>query len=505
MIKEQRKRPRIITFFLRGSLIVFILLLIVSASLLLYLNIKKNEISKELLQAVNKELKGDFSVRSISLGSLYSYPNLQISLNGLKFHAPNGPLTHGELILEVKTLRIKADLSDVLSKKIQIDNVYINDARLFIERDSLKNIIISEGFKPVSSATPAKDSTRLYIFIKNILIEDSEVLIVDRPTKVILPFRLNQVKGTFKLKNDLIQGQANLDLLPLDFYKTEAFLIDVLPIQITAEYSVNIKKELVKVKGKEFYIGDEHYSLNYHYDYTDRPYMDFQMTSLDTGVDLSTLFLQKVDTLEDDNRIKFLGQAHFRTDLYWKPDSKSPFFVALEARFNLEGKNLKIYGIDLDDVIEKFKRSQKFNLADVGAVMFAGPAGLAVTKGTDFARLAFTKAGDSTEVKHFVSDWKMKNGVLTADDLALSTDKNLIATSGLYKIQNDSLDFNIVILDKRGCELVGQRIYGDAINPEYGKVKLIKTLLGPVTNFFRNVGVAKCDTIYKGKVIHPAN
>ena len=80
--------------------------------------------------------------------------------------------------------------------------------------------------------------------------------------------------------------------------------------------------------------------------------------------------------------------------------------------FNLEGKNLKIYGIDLDDVIQKYKRSQQFNLADVGAVMFAGPAGLAVTKGTDFARLAFTKAGDSTEVNHFVADWNMKNGVL---------------------------------------------------------------------------------------------
>jgi hypothetical protein len=135
--------------------------------------------------------------------------------------------------------------------------------------------------------------------------------------------------------------------------------------------------------------------------------------------------------------------------------------------------------------------------------MFAGPAGLAVTKGTDFARLAFTKAGDSTEVNHFVADWNMKNGVLAPKDLALSTDKNLIATSGWYKIQNDSLDFTISILDKRGCELLGQRIYGQAIDPQYGQVKFVKTLLGPVKNFFRNVGIAKCDTIYQGKVMHP--
>ena len=49
-----------------------------------------------------------------------------------------------------------------------------------------------------------------------------------------------------------------------------------------------------------------------------------------------------------------------------------------------------------------------------------------------------------------------------------------------------------------------QQIYGDAKDPEYGKVKLLKTFLGPVNNFFRNMGIAKCDTLYMGKVEHPS-
>jgi len=102
VIEEQSKRPKVVTFLFRISIVLFIFLLIVLGSLLVYLNIKKNDISKDLLTAVNKELKGDFSVRSISLGSIYSYPNLQVSVNGLKFHAPSGPKTNGELILEVK-------------------------------------------------------------------------------------------------------------------------------------------------------------------------------------------------------------------------------------------------------------------------------------------------------------------------------------------------------------------------------------------------------------------
>ena len=503
MIKERRKRPRVITFLLRLSVILIILLVIVAGSLLLYLNLKKNDISENLLNSVNKELNGDFSVRSISLGSLWNYPNLEVSINGLMFNAPTGPKTNGETILEVKTVRLRANLSDILSKKIDIDNVYIKEALLFIERDSMGNMVIAEGFRPSNSETSKTDSTNLSIHINNILIEDSQVLILDRPTMLQLPFNLKQVKGTFELDNDLIQGVADIDLDSIHFSETEALMLNGIPIHFETSYAVHIKKDWVKVKGSELLMGYEPYRFNYDYDYSDKSFMELQMTSKDEGIKLETLFMEEADTINDNKSISLLGRGDFKTDLRWKSDSEKPFFEALEAAFTLEGRDLKIYGIDLDDVIDKFQRSQKFNLADVGAVMFAGPAGIAVTKGADFARLAFIQAGDSTQVKHFLAEWKMKNGILATQDVAMSTYNNLISTDGWYNIKNDSLDFKISVLDQRGCDLVGQRIYGNVLNPEYGKVKLLKTFLGPVTDFFRNIGIAKCDTIYSGKVEYP--
>jgi len=500
---EQRKRPKVITFLLRASLILVILLILAVGSLLIYLNIKKNDISEALLKSVNTELKGDFSVSSISLGSLWSYPNLQVSVNGLKFNAPSGPNTHGELILEVGKVRLHTDLSNVLSKKIEIENIYIKEAKLLIERDSLENMIISEGFQQINPNQTTTDSTNLSIHINNIVIEDSQVMILDRPTNVELPFYLKQVKGTFELENNLIQGVADINLDSIDFTETEALMLNGLPIQFVTSYSVNIEKDRVRVKGNQLLIGDEPYRFDYDYDYSERPSMDLEMLSGEEGVNLETLFVEEVDTINDNRTIKLRGQGAFKTDLHWNPNSKKPFFEAIEVDFTLEGRDLKIYGIDLDGVIEKFKKSQKFNLADVGAVMFAGPAGLAVTKGTDFARLAFTKAGDSTQVKHFLAEWKIDNGILTTQDVALSTNSNLVSTDGWYNVQTDSLDFKISVLDKRGCDLVGQRIYGKALDPEYGKVKILKTFLGPVTNFFRNIGIAKCDTIYTGRVEYP--
>ena len=503
MTIEQKKRPRVITFLLRGSLILLSLLIIAAGSLMVYLNIKKNDISKDLLNSVNKELKGDFSVGSISLGSLMSYPNLKVSVNGLKFNAPKGPDTNGELILAVKTIRLQADLSDVFSKKIEIENIYINEAKLFIERDSSENMVISEGFQPINQAKVKTDTTNLSILINNILIEDSQVVILDRPTKVQLPFNLKQVNGTFELENDVIQGVADIHLDSLNFSETEALMINRIPIDFDVSYNVNIEKDRVKIKGNELLIGGETYRFDYDYDYSEKSTMDLEMSSWTDGVNLETLFVEEVDTINDDQTIKLKGKGAFNTHLHWNPDSNKSFLTALEANFALEGKDLRVFGIDLDDVIEKFKKSQKFNLADVGAVMFAGPAGLAVTKGADFARIAFAKAGDSTLVTHFLAEWKIENGILTTQDVAMSTKNNLVSTDGWYDIQTDSLDFKISVLDKRGCELVGQRIYGKALNPQYGKVKVLKTFLGPVTNFFRNIGIAKCDTIYAGKVAHP--
>jgi len=503
MSEKTKKKSSFFRILKRGVILFIVILLVAVISFFVYLNLKKNDISEDLLKSVNKELKGDFSVSGISLGSLFSYPDLEITIKGLRFHAPSGPITHRELILEIKRVKLKADLSDVLSKQILIQDLFINGATLYVERDSAKQMVIGEGFRPSHTQTKSTDSTKLLIDVRNILITDSEVVIIDRPTNLELPFKLDKVKGTFRLNDKLIQGVADINLLPLDFEQTKAFFLNELPVNLITDYSVDIDKSLVMVKGKELYIGEEHYSMNYHYDYTDQPFMDFQMTSLDAGVNLSTLFVEEMDSIDDNQKIELFGQGQFRTDLHWKPDSKKPFFEALEAGFVLEGRNLKIYGIDLDNVIEKFKRSQEFNLADVSAVMFAGPAGLAVTKGTDFARLAFAKAGDSTQVNHFLADWRMKKGLLSAKDVALSTDKNLVSTSGWYNVRSDSLDFKINILDKRGCELVSQRIYGDAIDPKYGKVKLLKTFLGPVKNFFRNMGLSKCDTLYQGKVAHP--
>jgi len=173
--------------------------------------------------------------------------------------------------------------------------------------------------------------------------------------------------------------------------------------------------------------------------------------------------------------------------------------------FKIEGRNLRLKGADLDKFIDNFRRSQKFNLADVGAVMFAGPAGLAITKGGDYAGLAFASKGDSTHIGEFLAEWSLNKGILRTNDVALSTKRNRLSVDGKYNLVNDSLRFNFHVLDKKGCELVGQRVYGTSEEMKMGRVSLIKTFLGPVKNFFYDMGMVKCEIVYEGRVEHPSS
>ncbi|OGU68268.1 MAG: hypothetical protein A2W30_02370 [Ignavibacteria bacterium RBG_16_36_9] len=170
---------------------------------------------------------------------------------------------------------------------------------------------------------------------------------------------------------------------------------------------------------------------------------------------------------------------------------------------NLSGENLLLNGLDADEVIDKFKRSQNFNLVDLGAVLLAGPVGLAVTKGTDFARILVFKSGKCTNINQLVSNWNIKDGAFTIRDAAFATNKNRIAFTGSIGFANNDLQLTIALLNKDGCSIFSQEVYGNLDKPTLGKVKVVGTMLAPFTNLVDEVIGKDCIVFYQGAVEHP--
>jgi len=197
------------------------------------------------------------------------------------------------------------------------------------------------------------------------------------------------------------------------------------------------------------------------------------------------------------------GKMDLAIDVILAEKEKGDLFTNMNGIVKIAGKDMVFHGLDIDDLIKKYNRSQKFNLVDLGAVMLAGPAGLAVSKGSEYANLALSNMGESTPITNFISEWDIQNGKLILKDVAFATEKNRIAGLGWIDLASDSLDVTIAILDKNGCIVLSQTIYGSLDDPQKSEIKIVSTVLGPVTNLIDGALGKDCEVVYDGKLSHP--
>ena len=173
---------------------------------------------------------------------------------------------------------------------------------------------------------------------------------------------------------------------------------------------------------------------------------------------------------------------------------------------SIRGGDISLEIGDLDHKLDRFESSQSFNLVDVGAVFFAGPLGLAITKGYGFARV-FEGGSGSTAIRVLVSDWRVERGVAHATDVAMATVKNRVALKGSLDFVNGRFeDVTVALVDDDGCALARQRILGPFGEPEVEKPHVLTTLAGPARKLVRQakdlIG-GKCEVFYLGSVKPP--
>ncbi|MEE9572230.1 MAG: hypothetical protein V3W20_04210, partial [Candidatus Neomarinimicrobiota bacterium] len=67
----------------------------------------------------------------------------------------------------------------------------------------------------------------------------------------------------------------------------------------------------------------------------------------------------------------------------------------------------------------------------------------------------------------------------------------------------DSLQFTIALLNKNGCSIFSQDVFGSLSEPQTGEIKVVGTILAPVTNLWDDIWGNDCDVFYNGSVKHP--
>jgi len=201
------------------------------------------------------------------------------------------------------------------------------------------------------------------------------------------------------------------------------------------------------------------------------------------------------------------GRMDFSVNLSMQGKTVNEMKLTANGDAALRGKNLTFNGHDLDREFSRFESSQNFNLVDLGAFFFAGPAGLAVTKGYNFASI-FQGAGGNSEIRTLVSDWKIERGVAHAQDVAMATNENRIALQGGLDFVNGRFkDVTVALIDAKGCAKVRQKISGPFQKPVVEKPNILVALAGPALKLLEKgrklFPGGGCEVIYAGLVAPP--
>jgi uncharacterized protein involved in outer membrane biogenesis len=201
------------------------------------------------------------------------------------------------------------------------------------------------------------------------------------------------------------------------------------------------------------------------------------------------------------------GEVDYSVDLSARGSTMDSLKHSVAGKIEIAGDSIDIYGVDVDKILRKFERSQHFNLTDLGAVLVAGPVGLAITKGTDFVSLAAIKInpGHHTFLQELRTNWQLKDLRLSTEDVAFTTLENRVALNGTIDLGNDTIPgLTIAVIDKNGCALMEQELHGKFNDLKPGELKIARTLFGSVINFVNVVVGKDCKPIYTGSVKAPA-
>ena len=202
------------------------------------------------------------------------------------------------------------------------------------------------------------------------------------------------------------------------------------------------------------------------------------------------------------------GQGDLDASLKMEDNESHGLMSSLDGTFSLRGDHLIIYIMDLDEVLSTYETSQNFNLVDIGAFFIAGPLGTAGLKGYGYWDVYDQTQGGQGEITHFVSHWKIKDGIAEATDCALATRHNRVALAGnLDLVRSRYENVTVAILDENGCVKLEQSITGPFGKPAIGAVSTVETLMSPILNLYgktkRLLQGDDCKVFYNGSVQQP--
>lgn len=457
------------------------LLVFVAVALLLFVHVI---VTKPRLEAAASAALGmEFEVGG-RLGVRF-LPALSVTLQDM--HIRN----RGTEVATAKETRLEIEVLPLLHKEVRIRNIALKRPRISIERDR-------DG-KFNFERTEKERQTFLTLDIAKVALSDATLLYADKRSRegfeagdcqlAARRLRLSGGKNWELLRKLSFTGEVACSEI-----RTKGFAVSGLKLSVAGKDGVfDLKPVVMGVFGGQG-------SGSIQADFSGAvPVYHVRYSLLHFRIDefLKTLSPNKVAK----------GSINFVANLSMQGKTANEMKRTMDGEISLRGENLTLDGNDLDRQLSRFESSQNFNLVDVGAFFFAGPLGLAVTKGYNFAGI-LQGSGGRSEIRTLVSDWKVTRGMAQARDVAMATNENRVALQGRLDFVNEMFDdVTVAIIDAKGCTKVRQKIRGPFQEPVVEKPSILKSLVGPALNLLKKARAIfpgkPCEVFYAGSVAPP--
>jgi AsmA protein len=398
---------------------------------------------------------------------------------------------HGTAVVSAKRASIQIELLPLLRRQIRLKRIELAGSRFSVERDSTGKLNV-ERLKKAVALLSALDGA-------SVSLSDATVLYADRRSgerleATGLDLNVSRIRLSGRGSPRPLAGLSLAAEIACGEIRTKAFSVAALKGSLAGKDGV-FEFEPVTLR---LFGGQATGSL--------RADVSGPVPLYQLRCSLPSFRIEEfLETLSPKKAVE--GAMDFSASLSMQGKTANELVRTAGGEASLRGENLTLVGNDLDRTLSKFESSQKFNLVDVGAVFFAGPLGLAVTKGYGFASL-FQGSGGSTSIGTLVSDWRVERGVAHAKDVALATPKNRLALQGGLDFVNQRfVDVTVAVIDAKGCARMRQSIHGSFAKPLVEKPRVLSSLAGPVVKLFRQAKslfpAGPCEVFYSGSVAPP--
>ncbi len=457
-----------------------LLLAVMAAALIIFVN---PDDYKSQLQTTASEVLG----MEVDIGGglgIGFYPGLRLTAADVQI------ANQGKGLVVVKKLRVGLELIPLLRDKVRITDVSLIRPRVTIERSANGRYNFDREQTVQASLPPVE--------LPRITIVDGALSYLDRGSDA----RMELAGCDLKLR-DLRLGGGDMDVMKGLFLKAG---LSCEKIRIN-EYRASNLRLAFEVKNGLFHI--KPISMNvFGGTGTGDILADYSSQVANYRVRLALPGLRIEEVLKaQSSKMVLEGPMDFTMNLTMQGNGSRQVQQSAHGDVVLQGNNLKLHGHDLDLELDRYESSQNFSLLDMGALFVAGPVGMAVTKGRDFAGVLQGSDGVGA-IGTFVSRWKVRRGVMHAQDVAMATKRHRMALlGGLDMVNGRFVDVTLALIDHQGCAEVQQKISGPFENPSVQQPSIIKSVAGPVLKLLEKgrklLPGSGCRVIYSGSVAPP--